>query len=881
MKTDLKGNKWNITTLAVIVWVACVSCTEERLGGGATVEVQQITINTPSVVLNIDETQTLDYLVLPVEAANQKLTWSSSDDAIVTVNQNGRVTAAGIGTATITVRAPNGKLATCTVTVEEEQTPTVVEVTEITLDKPTLTLVIDTYATLNPTVKPANATDKTVTWESDRTQVATVDNQGSVTAVTLGEARITARSGAFTATCEVTVTPESILATEIKLDKKILSLFEGGEIPDEAFLSVTTLTPENTTDIITWSSLNVQITTVEGAHKEGKVTAVGLGTTDVVVKAGDATDTCRVTVLPVTEMVTSITLNKAAQTLTEGDDFDLTATIITADGSEEMAMWTSSDPTVATVPERGNVVTVNTLKVGETTITARAGNKTATCKVTVRALYIDVTNITVAPQKFDRLVVGDELRLNVTIAPENATNKEVEWKSRNEDIATVNGNGQVTAHDPGTVMVVAISKDNPTIKDSCEITVVEETVSDVREVRIYPSELRLMVGESAEVTFEVTPEDAEIFSVKWDIMKEDYLTVTPKNGPASKTATVKAIRLDEGEREKTFPMTVIVNASAADIGVSSEPCAVTIVEKEYVEIPDDVFNHYLVANFDTDRDGKISTSEAKKILAIDCRSKNISSLRGIEYFTSLTQLNCSGNKIAELDLNRNTALIDLNCSYNKLNTIDLSENTGLENLNCSHNSELGTLILGKNDALITLNCSNSLIFDIQNLNAQTKLVELNCSHNQLSELNLDDNTLLVEVDCSYNMLVSFDPGHNESMIHLICNNNEISALNVNWLSALKRLDCRENRLEGLSLNENIQLEELYCNKNNILESLDLTFNERLTNLNCGENARLSHIYVNLSQDEFDELIHNGSFEFDEYRVTVTGSDFVYSPDPGS
>ncbi|GHT79129.1 hypothetical protein AGMMS50262_22500 [Bacteroidia bacterium] len=177
--------------------------------------------------------------------------------------------------------------------VEDEDEVTVpIAVTDISLDKTTLTLVADNDYTLTATVLPANATDKTVTWTSSNTNVATVTQQGKVTAVTAGTVTITAEAGNKAATCEVTVPPVAV--TGISLDKTSLTLFYITSLSLlESYTLTATLLPANASgNPITWTSSNKNVATID----QGKVAATGAGTVTITAIAGDKTATCVVTV---------------------------------------------------------------------------------------------------------------------------------------------------------------------------------------------------------------------------------------------------------------------------------------------------------------------------------------------------------------------------------------------------------------------------------------------------------------------------------------------------------------------------------------------------------------------------------------------------------
>jgi hypothetical protein len=163
-----------------------------------------VTLSESAIELVVGGTATLRATVTPNDADNQTVTWASSNTGVATVSNAGVVTAVSAGTATITVTtADGGRTATATVTVN---TPTV-SATGVTLNEAELELIIGDTETLIATVLPENATNKNVTWSSSDDEIATVDDDGVVTAVSAGTATITVTTedGDFTATCDVTV----------------------------------------------------------------------------------------------------------------------------------------------------------------------------------------------------------------------------------------------------------------------------------------------------------------------------------------------------------------------------------------------------------------------------------------------------------------------------------------------------------------------------------------------------------------------------------------------------------------------------------------------------------------------------------------------------
>ena len=170
--------------------------------------------------------------------------------------------------------------------------------------------------------------------------------------------------------------------------------------------------------------------------------------------------------------------------------------------------------------------------------------------------------------------------------------------------------------------------------------------------------------------------------------------------------------------------------------------------------------NFITKKYDKDKDGILSPSERSKIHSLNCSKKNISNLKGIEFFPSITTLDCSKNQISSLDLSRNTNLKRLFCSNNQLSTLNLENNTDLSKLSCSNN-KLTELDVSHNSKLKTLKCDNNQLAALD-LTHNTTLSELDCSNNQLSTLNLEKNTNLEKLNCANNKLAVLDT----SALHL-------------------------------------------------------------------------------------------------------------------
>lgn len=258
-------------------------------------QVESVTLNEHSFEINAGETHTLTATVLPLNASNTNVTYTSSDTSIAYVDsKTGVVTGVAPGTATITCAAqnhPEENFDTCVVTVKEAQ---VVHVTGISLDCASKEIEVKDTFKLNALVTPSNATVKNVTWTSSNSEVATVDQNGNVKGISVGKATITVETadGGLKATCAITVkkTAEVVHVTSVSLDKTNLSL----DVSQTATLVATVNPGDANNKAVMWSSSDESVATVNN----GVVTAVGEGTCTITVTTVDyaRTATCEVIV---------------------------------------------------------------------------------------------------------------------------------------------------------------------------------------------------------------------------------------------------------------------------------------------------------------------------------------------------------------------------------------------------------------------------------------------------------------------------------------------------------------------------------------------------------------------------------------------------------
>ena len=162
-------------------------------------------------------------------------------------------------------------------------------------------------------------------------------------------------------------------------------------------------------------------------------------------------------------------------------------------------------------------------------------------------------------------------------------------------------------------------------------------------------------------------------------------------------------------------------------------------------VPDDTFREYLLKRFDKDHNGTLYPAERYAVTEIDVNDKNITSLKGIEFFPNLKKLDCGHNRLTSLDVSKNTVLQELVCWENQLTSLDVSQNTALQELECFEN-KLTSLDVSQNPALQKLSCWDNRLTELD-VSKNTELTYLNCSYNRLKELDVSKNTELTYLEC--------------------------------------------------------------------------------------------------------------------------------------
>lgn len=477
-----------------------------------------------------------------------------------------------------------------------------VAVSGVVVSPSTLTLGTGATQQLTATIAPTNATNKSVTWSSNNTNVATVNTSGLVTAVAAGTATITAKTvdGGKISTSTVTVTATTVSVTSVSITPSTVPLTTGGTYQLSASIVPSNATNKN----VTWKSSNTGVATITAT---GLVTATGAGSCTITVTTADGSKTANALVaVNTTSISDAIELDDAKQGTsvnqfnysgpgwTHGTDATSAYLYETVSYSNTVSDFTTlsfvgnkiefyaskaSHHGIAAVsidngPEtyvdlyaatRQNFVAAynSILTQGNHTIKIRVtGTKNSAStgtyvildyvKVYSSSTTVAVTGITVTPATVS-LATGSANSLTATISPTTATNKNVTWSSSNTAVALVSTEGTVTGVGPGTATITAATVDGG--KTATSVVTVYTPAS---AVTIAPSSLTLNVGATSTLTSTLVPLNATNKTMNWSSSNTSIATITANGlitAIAPGTATI-TLTIDGG---KTATMTLTVN----------------------------------------------------------------------------------------------------------------------------------------------------------------------------------------------------------------------------------------------------------------------------------------------------------------------------------
>lgn len=396
--------------------------------------------------LNIGQSYTIKTIVTPTNSTELGLVWESSNKAIATVDQNGKVTGVAAGKTIIFAKTIYGGVIYCNITVLKQPTG-------IQLNYDEKTIVIGEKLQIKATVIPSDAVNNvSLNWSSSKTKVATVSSKGLVTSLSGGTTVIKCQSkdGKFT---EYSIIHVVEPITKIKLSKTSYKLGVG-----KKYTLKTTIETNTASDTrIKWVSSNKRVATVDS---NGKVTAKTIGYVTITAQALDGSGAEASCDFRIIRPVTSVRINKSSITIVEGRNYKLKATVSPTNATYRSVNWSTSDNKIAIVDSDG---LVTALSEGEVTITAKAkdnGGRYDTVRVIVRP-ETPASSVTIVNQNVT-MIPGESITLQKAINPVGCTDRYT-WESDNKSVATVDrATGRIVARSTGIANITIVTESGKT-----------------------------------------------------------------------------------------------------------------------------------------------------------------------------------------------------------------------------------------------------------------------------------------------------------------------------------------------------------------------------------------------------------------------------------
>ena len=500
------------TTGASILTVSSVSNPEVKAVYGVLVvdPVTKLNVDTVRATIGVGGTTQLEVTYEPEDATFRAVEWVSESPKIASVDENGVVTGLAKGRANIRATALDGSGRRDTVTIMVQQLPTGIKIG----GEDALSLAAGKTASLKATVTPNNATNRAVTWSSTDPEVARVNQDGRVTAVSVGTCEIIAASSAdpdLQDSMRVSVIQP---VTSLKFAQRNMEVSVGGSAYAQIEVS-----PANATDpSVTYSVANTKIASVDDT---GLITGLAKGSTTVKAKANDGSGRTASFSLTVVQLPESITLNKNSVIVNTGRSTTVRATVMPKNANNTRVTWESTDTSIAKVNNDGQITGV---KAGSCQVICRArGDESVTAVVDVTVHQL-VTRITPAEKTVSIDVHGTGV-VRWTVGPEDVTDPTVTLSSSKTSVATVDQDGTVHALKGGEATITIKANDEGGKKATVRVIVIQPVEGVYMETETAMAD----VDGTVRLTAKVIPEEATNKNMIWASMDESIATVSGKS----------------------------------------------------------------------------------------------------------------------------------------------------------------------------------------------------------------------------------------------------------------------------------------------------------------------------------------------------------------
>ena len=478
------------------------------------VSVENVTLP-ESVLVERTATKKINAVVEPNDAANKTLEWVSDNPDIATVDQDGNVTGVNNGNATITVSAKDGSgvSASCVVQVIGIQVKAISIPSSLSIIKTNSTKIV-------ATVNPENAENANLKWTSNNPEVASVDQEGNVKGLKVGNAIIKAEAtdgSSTSASCYLTVTPQKVSSVTLPTEPITLVKTKNGKIQ----VTIEPLTSDN--QKLEWSSSNTNIATVD---ENGVVTGLKTGVVTITALTTDGSNiSASVKIIIEPLKVETMHFSDSKFSIVKTEKKALSLTLNSEEVDDKTMKWTSEDESVATVTQNMDATypleaIITAHKVGKTVIKAEAQDGSgisATCEVEVTPMMVGGLELMTTS-----VVKTIPTKLKVNVTPSEADNQKLKWTSLTPNIATVSEDGTLTGLKMGTAQVKVETTDGSNISKTFNV---EVTGLPVSSISLPTTPVSVVKTKTGKIKVVVEPLESDNQKLTWTSSRTDIATV--------------------------------------------------------------------------------------------------------------------------------------------------------------------------------------------------------------------------------------------------------------------------------------------------------------------------------------------------------------------
>lgn len=497
--------------------------------------VNKLIANNPQDIYT-GRTTNLNVKISPSSAYNKGIIYRSENEGIAKVDSKGNVTpVSSSGTTRIVCEAKDGQGAKTVVTINIRQS-----VTALSFDRESVVVGTSGKKTLVPKIEPEDAYNKKLKYRSSNSKIASVDSNGNVKGISVGEAIITA-----TTTDGSNISASYLVKVELSATK--LTVEDYIKIPINHKYKTLNLSvePSNaSTSQIKWVSDNDNIVSVDNF---GKVSLKKYGTAYVYCYNDNGTNLtsnkCKITVYK--KYVSCVKLNRTSLSLNEKRNYTLKARVYDSDATDQRLYWYSTNKKIATVTQSG-IIKAKSKGACKIYVKARDGsNKKTFMKLTVKRLIKKIT----CTQKIN-INVGSSKKIKINIYPSSASNKKLKYTVSNKNVKYSAKNKKIYAKHKGSSTIMFYTRDGSRLKAKCRIIVKQP----VKKVDINYRSATLNKGSNLKLKAYVYPSSANNKKIRWYSTNYKIATVNSKGLVKSKSKGVCKIyaKAKDGSGKKDY-----------------------------------------------------------------------------------------------------------------------------------------------------------------------------------------------------------------------------------------------------------------------------------------------------------------------------------------